>query len=214
MNWRYTPFIIVALLAVAAFMLNANERRYTADQGRLTVRADPYRDAVVLSWSSPVGAPMARRFEEAYATWRDDVSIFVVELNSPGGTVAEGKRVVQFMDRIKRTHDLETRVGPGAFCLSMCVPIYLKGDTRVASPDARFMFHEPAAYDVYTGERGGGPAFERRFVADRFFDRYFENSPMNPEWRRWLEREWVGKDVWKTGRQLADERSGVVTDLQ
>jgi hypothetical protein len=214
MNSRIVPLIVLALFATAVFLLQRSEREHTENIGRLAVREDPSRDAVVLSWSSEVAAPMGRRFEEAYDAYRDEVSLFVLELNSPGGLVSEGRRVIALLERMERTHDIETRVRAGRICLSMCVPIYLKGDRRVASPDARFMFHEPASYDSYTGERGGGPAFERRFIADRFFDRYFENSPMDPEWRRWLEREWVGKDVWKTGRQLADERSGVVTDLQ
>lgn len=214
MHSRWVPLLILVLFAGAAFMIQSNERKYTSDEGRLTVYEDAGQDAVVLRWSSPVAAPMARRFEEAYAEWRDKRSRFVIELDSPGGAIAEGKRVIQVLERIKRTHDLETRVRRGRNCLSMCVPIFLQGEERIAHPRARFMFHEPASYDSFTGERADEPEFERRFVADRFFDRYFENSPMTPEWRAYLEREWVGKDVWKTGAELVEENSGVVTKLE
>jgi len=210
---RLSPILILALFGIAFLLMQANERRYLADEGRLIIREDPARDAVILSWSYPVGAPMARRFEEAYEAHRGDVSTFIVELDSPGGLIAEGKRVVQLFDRMARTHTLETRVRDGADCLSMCVPIFLKGDMRIAAPGARFMFHEPASYDSYTGERVREPGFERRFVSDRFFDRYFENSPMTPAWRAQLEEDWIGRDVWKSGDDLWRENSGVVTAL-
>ncbi len=213
MNARLTPLLIIALFAAAFFLMRTSENKYLADEGRLGVRDDPANDTVILSWSSPVSAPMARRFEEAYRQYGDDVSTFVIELNSPGGAVAEGKRVVQLLDRMARTHQLETRVGAGDDCFSMCVPIFLTGETRTAAANARFMFHEPASFDSFTGERAGGPAFERRFVADRFFDRYFENSPMTPAWRAQLERDWVGRDVWKSGADLWLENSGVLTAL-
>ncbi len=213
MNARLTPFLILALFAVAFVLMQSNQRKFLADEGRLGTREEPARDAVVLSWSSAVDAPMARRFEEAFAEHRDSASLFIIELNSPGGAIAEGKRIVQLLDRMKRTHEVETRVGAGDFCLSMCVPIFLKGDVRIAAPNARFMFHEPSSYDSFTGERTNEPQFERRFVADRFFDRYFENSPMTPAWRAQLESDWVGRDVWKSGEDLWRENSGVLTAL-
>lgn len=213
MNARYTPLLILALFAIAFVVMRANERKFTADEGRLMIREDGARDAVILSWSSAVAAPMTRRFREAYDRHGAGASTIIIELNSPGGAVAEGKRLVQLLDRMARTHALETRVGPGDYCLSMCVPIFLKGETRIAAADARFMFHEPASYNSVSGERTKEPGFERRFFSDRFFDRYFENSPMAPAWRAQLERDWVGRDVWKSGEDLWREESGVLTAL-
>lgn len=213
MNARYTPLLILALFAIAFLVMKANERQFTADEGRLAIRKDASRDAVILSWSSAVAAPMTRRFQEAYDQYGNDTSMFIIELNSPGGAVAEGKRLVQLLDRMAKTHDIETRVGAGKFCLSMCVPIFLKGEARIAAADAYFMFHEPASYNSFSGERTKEPGFERRFFSDRFFDRYFERSPMTPAWRAKLERDWVGRDVWKTGEDLWLEESGVLTAL-
>ena len=131
MNARLTPLLILALFAAAFFLMRASENKYLADEGRLGVREDPANDTVILSWSSPVSAPMARRFEEAYRQYGDDVSTFVIELNSPGGAVAEGKRVVQLLGRMARTHQLEMRVGAGDDCLSMCVPIFSLSMPRI-----------------------------------------------------------------------------------
>lgn len=213
MNARFTPLLILALFAIAFVVMQANERKFTADEGRLSIREDPARDAVVFSWSSAVAAPMTRRFQEAYDRHGDSASTIIIELNSPGGAVAEGKRLVQLLDQMAKTHDIETRVGAGDFCLSMCVPIFLKGEARIAAADSYFMFHEPASYNSFSGERAKEPGFERRFFSDRFFDRYFENSPMAPAWRAQLERDWVGQDVWKSGEDLWREESGVLTAL-
>ncbi|MEM8770896.1 MAG: hypothetical protein AAGD92_04505 [Pseudomonadota bacterium] len=211
---KYSIPLLIALFAACVFLIQQTTDSFHADEGRLIARADTSRDAVVLRWSSEVEAPMGRRFEEAYDEWRDRVSLFIIELDSPGGALAEGKRVIEAVDRMKRTHNVETRVRSWEKCLSMCVPIFLKGDRRVAAANSRWMFHEPTSYDAVTGERVDEPEFERRYVADRFFDRYFANSPMTPEWRAWLQQEWVGKDVWKSGRDLYKEGSGVVTELE
>lgn len=202
------------LLALAALLVQQNQDRLADEGGTLVVRPEPARDAVRLSWRGGVDAPMGRRLEEAYAQWGGEVSLFIVELDSPGGALAEGKRVIDALEQIRSTHDLETRVGARRICLSMCVPIFLQGQERIAAPNSRWMFHEPASYDAFTGERGVAPEFERRYVADRFFDRYFATSPMTPAWQAWLREEWVGKDVWKTGRELMKEDSGIITRLE
>lgn len=96
--------------------------------------------------------------------------------------------------------------------MSMCVPIFLQGRQRTAASDARFMFHEPKRfYD--DGSEAKGFSFERKALTQRFFDRYFVNSPMDANWRIRLEKDWIGRDVYKSGRQLFDERSGIVTNL-
>ena len=66
--------------------MRRNDSKYLADEGRLAIRDAAPGDAVILSWSYPVGAPMARRFEEVYAEYKDTVSTFIIELDSPGGT--------------------------------------------------------------------------------------------------------------------------------
>jgi len=36
---------------------------------------------------------------------------------------------------------------------------------------------------------------------------------MNPAWLQKIEAEWNGKDIWKTGKELMDEESGIITTL-
>ena len=75
------------------------------------------------------------------------------------------------------------------------------------------MFHEPRTFDYFTGEEVKGPKSEMEGLSKRFFNRYFTNSEMSPAWRAQLEKEWKGKDVWRSGRQLVDERSNIIHQL-
>ena len=157
---------------------------------------------------------MARRFEEAWREWRNEGSRVIIDLHSPGGVIAEGADVIRVIDQMKRTHIVDTRIRNRRACYSMCVPIYLQGETRYAAANARFMFHEPTAYDVYTGEEVRQPQSERDRVSRRFFERYFVNSPIDPAWLEKLAREWKGRDVFYSARQLTDQNSNIVTVLE
>ncbi len=171
-------------------------------------------DGVVFRWAHGVDAPMAYRFETAFAEWKHRARRIVIELDSPGGALGEGRSVIEAIGRMKATHIVETRVAAGATCASMCVPIFLAGQERVAGAEARFMFHEPSSVDFYTDEVTKKPAFEQRGDAERFFERYFERSEMNPAWREKLREAWKGRDVWKTAEELVAEGSNVVTRLE
>ncbi len=204
-------------LAIALFAALAY---FALRSGREIYRTGPdfgvFEDggAVVFSWDEAVEAPMAWRLREAFGAWKDRSDRIVIDLRSPGGALTEGRNVIDEIDRMKATHRDDTRVGDGAFCASMCVPIFLAGEDRVAGAGARFMFHEPSSVDFYTDEKAKKPAFEQRMDADRFFERYFTRSPMNAAWRARLREDWKGRDVWKTGAELVAEGSGVVTRLE
>lgn len=167
--------------------------------------------ALVFVWDKPVAAPMAFRFREAFEAVKAKSDRIVIVLDSPGGALIEGRRVIEEIERMKRTHRVDTRVKAGATCASMCVPIFLAGEERLASSNSAFMFHEPSSVDYFTDKKANKPAFEQRMDAERFFERYFTQSPVDAAWREKLRQEWTGRDVWKTGEELVAEKSGVVT---
>ncbi|MCA8889469.1 MAG: hypothetical protein KDA46_11605 [Parvularculaceae bacterium] len=171
-------------------------------------------DAVVLEWPHEVTAPMAKRFADAFDEWGGRTGRFIIELDSPGGALIEGRLVIAEIEKAKAAHIVETHVGAGRRCLSMCVPIYLTGEARTAARDAKFMFHEPTTRDLFTDEVVDEPGFERRMTAEKFFKRYFVNSPMTPEWRESLRASWRGRDVWFTAEQLVEQQSGVVERVE
>lgn len=205
-NLRY--LVTLALFAgLAIFAWKSGRKVYEEGPG-----LDIHREggAVVLRWTHAVEAPMAERFEKAFAAYRNKTDRFVIELDSPGGALAEGRRVIDAIEKAKRTHQVATYVGRGAKCLSMCAPIYLAGDERAAAKDALFMFHEPSSYDLVTDERVEKPGFEQRMTSEKFFERYFAQSEMDPEWREKLRASWKGRDLWFTGEELFEQGSGVV----
>lgn len=206
------PLITALLFVGIIFLAIRSEERLFQNSGTLDVRREG--DAVVLTWKSPVEAPMAKKFEMAFRDYGADTDKFVLDLHSPGGALAEGGELIRVIERIKRTHRIDTKVGPGRSCFSMCVPVFLQGERRAASANSSFMFHEPSAVDFDTGEVVDQPTFERNFTTKRFVDRYFVRSPMDPTWRDNLVASWSGKDVFKSGRELMDEGSGVVTVLE
>ncbi|MEO0400416.1 MAG: ATP-dependent Clp protease proteolytic subunit [Pseudomonadota bacterium] len=203
--------LLIAVCALVVFMAWQGQQRVFVNLGRLDVRQEG--GAVVLSWRSAVEAPMARRFEEAFDAWADETDRFIIDLNSPGGSLGEGARVIEVIEEMQRTHQVDTHVGRGRSCLSMCVPIFLLGEERRAAGSSRWMFHEPSTRDAVTGEEVRIPRFEQRYVADRFVERYFVQSPMDQEWLAKLEEDWQGKDVWRTGRQLYGEGANVILEL-
>ena len=202
--------VLLGLVVVAVLLGWRLYEQKHADTGQLDVHQAG--QTVVLSWAGEVELPMHTMLRRAYEEWRSKTRRFVLRLNSPGGSVREGGDVVELLQRIKATHTLDTYVASRDICMSMCVPIFLQGQQRTAAPDARFMFHEPKRfYD--NGSEAKGFSFERRALTQRFFNRYFVNSPMDANWRMRLERDWTGRNIYKSGKQLLDERSNIVTDL-
>lgn len=202
----------LAIFTVVGWLALSGDR--DAFLGRSDFVARRSGDAVVLAWRGSVEPPMADRLAAAFEQWADETDRFVIDLDSPGGRLEEGGAVIDEIKRMKRTHAVDTRVRSFGLCLSMCVPIFLAGEARIASPSARFMFHEPTAYDVFTEEEIRRPDFERRMDTERYFRRYFASTEMNPDWGVALQAQWDGRDVWKTARELVNEGSGIVTDLK
>ena len=100
------------------------------------------RNRVVLAWSGPISAPMRDHIVAAIDKYKADTRHLVIALNSPGGSIAHGREVMEAIRKASRVRPIDTLVEKGGVCASMCVPIYLIGATRTADPGAYFMFHE------------------------------------------------------------------------
>lgn len=210
---RLNQIALLVMCVLLVFLAWRSEQRIFQFSPQVGVRQET-RDSVTFTWRSSVEAPMAMRFQEAFEEWRFEVDRIIIDLNSPGGSLAEGRDVINVINRMKRTHVVETRVGDGRSCLSMCVPIYLQGDVRTAAASSSWMFHEPTAMDAVTGEEVQIPEFEQRYTSNKFVRDYFVNSDMDRRWLEGLLEEWQGKDVWRTGRELMEEDSGIIQALE
>ena len=208
---KVNRLLLLAMVTVVIVMSWRLYQQRHADTGQLTVL--DRNGIVILAWTGRVDVPMHTLMARAFNERRDKSSRFVLQLNSPGGSLREGRAVIELLQDIRQTHRLDTYVARNHICMSMCVPMFLQGENRIAAPNARFMFHEPKRYHD-DGSEAKGFSFEREALSRRFFERYFVDSPMDAGWRNRLEQNWVGKDVFKSARQLVDERSNIVTNLR
>jgi hypothetical protein len=206
---------MIILLAFLAFKTRDHFALYFAGVGTLEVQAALSEDTLYLRWRGKIDAPMATRISEAFEQHRTDVHKIVLQLSSPGGSLDQGADVVRLLRRIRQTHTLVTRVDEGGICASMCVPVYLQGEHRIAAADARFMFHEVNFRDFFSKQTDSSvPEAAIGAETDRFFDRYFDAPGVSQVWVRNVRaRITGGNEVWETGRELLDDKSGVVQEI-
>ena len=193
-----------------------------ASRQTLSISEEP--DRIVLGWSGPVHEPMSERVAAAVDRYKADRRRLVLILNSPGGSVEHGRKVVAAIRA--RDHAIDTIVQKAGVCASMCVPIFLAGTKRMADPEAYFMFHQvslnSSARDNTT--RPELSDSEKAFlsqtvktieahVTDEFFRSDIGIRGVNVKWLAMMREKISGRDIWMSGQQLVDEGSGIVDSL-
>jgi ATP-dependent protease ClpP protease subunit len=192
----------------------------------LSISEEP--DRIVLGWSGPVQEPMSERVTAAFDRYKADRRRLVLLLNSPGGSIEHGRKVVAAI-RV-RDRAIDTLVQKAGVCASMCVPIFLAGTRRMADPEAYFMFHQ-ASLNSSAREnmkenmkRQAFSASEKALfsqtvktieaqVTDEFFRNDIGIRGVNVAWLARMRQKIAGRDIWMSGRQLVDEGSGIVDSL-
>ncbi|GLH79016.1 hypothetical protein SSBR45G_39250 [Bradyrhizobium sp. SSBR45G] len=185
----------------------------------LSIREEPER--IVLGWSGPVQEPMSERIGAALDRYRSDPRRLVLLLNSPGGSIHHGRLVAAAIRGRDRT--IDTLVERAGVCASMCVPIFLAGERRMADPEAYFMFHEASltsnARDGLNRQEIGEAEKEvlSRIVKTAATDDLFRYDigirGVSAAWLAVMRKRIAGRDVWMSARQLVDEGSGIVDNL-
>jgi len=102
----------------------------------------------------------------------------VLVLSSCGGSIAEAERVIEILQEIKKTHQLETRVEPGSLCASACIPIFLQGVRRRAALTSAWLFHEVTRSNALhrTKKRVD------RTRTERVFENYYLKAGVSEAW--------------------------------
>lgn len=161
---------------------------------------------VFLHWNGSIAAPMRDRIQLAFDAFRSSRKRFVLVMNSGGGVVSEGEKVIALLQEIRRTHQLDTAVQRGGVCGSMCVPIYLQGQTRYGARTSSWLFHEIT--------RRGERPFAKKKVDGRYVDlieKYWIPAGVS---RAWIDRMLPlaeGHDYWQTGQELLTDKAGIIT---
>ncbi len=206
-------------MLIVLIVLGIKTRDHVADYfktvGTLDVRPVPEEGAVYLRWTGKIEAPMASRIAEAFDRYKTSTQTFVLSLSSPGGSIDQGAQVIRLLRRIGQTHKLVTRVESGAMCASMCVPVYLQGQRRIAAADARFMFHEVNYRDFFSKEADSSvPESSIEAATDRFYKTYFQPAGVSQEWLGKVRLNITGgREVWESGKELFDENAGIVQQV-
>lgn len=165
------------------------------------------RNMIVVKYDGPIAPPMAGNLR---AIW-DEVRMhtrfekFALRLNSPGGVDAHGMEVVGILQDIRRHMSLATLVAEQDLCASMCVAIFIQGETRYASPASAWMFHGasavPGAVPSLQMTMRYFELFEERQIDRAFIDFLFENRYVTTPGAYWI-----------SGSELAGQ-SNIITNL-
>ncbi len=208
--------IIIATMVTAGIILLLNEDDPSSKlNGELTIKPDLFDETtVVFRWTGVIDPPLAREINQEFNRIKNDYKRISIELDSPGGSVDEGGRIIGVIQKMRKTHRISTYVGPENECLSMCVPIYMQGQLRVAATSSTWMFHEPIAVDVFSGNETFIYDFEQRQSTQSVFYEFFKNSEIDPIWREVLRHQMRLGEVWKSGRELKDERTNIIMVLE
>jgi ATP-dependent protease ClpP protease subunit len=187
---------------------------------RQTLSISEEADRIMLGWSGPVQEPMSERVAAALDRYKADRRRLVLVLNSPGGSIEHGRKVVAAIRA--RDRAIDTLVQKSGVCASMCVPIFLAGTQRIADPEAYFMFHE-ASLNSSSKENVKGQPFSDsekvlvKIIETQVTDEFFRNDigirGVSVLWLARMREKISGRDIWMSGQQLVDEGSGIVDSL-
>jgi hypothetical protein len=125
-------------------------------------------------------------------------------LDSAGGQVEEGDRVIEVLNEIKLRHQLITVVPHGNLCASMCIPIFLQGEDRLAARASVWIFHEVAQRQA-NGQ-------QRTDMAEtwRLFRKYYAPAGVSTRWLKSIAPMIKEADLWQTGGDLISAKSGII----
>jgi hypothetical protein len=157
-----------------------------------------------IDWSGPMVVGMADDLRTGFDKYGRVLDRVVLFLDSAGGQVEEGDRVIAILNEIKLRHQLITVVPHGKLCASMCIPIFLQGEDRLAARASIWLFHE-AAQRQANGEL-------RTDTAEtwRLFRKYYAPAGVSTRWLKSIAPMIEEADLWQTGGDLISAKSGII----
>lgn len=114
-------------------------------------------DTITWTLDSSIKESTVEDFKEFIDYYKgSDYKTIIINLNSPGGGVIAGQRLIDQIDaqRILGKHII-TFVDDGNRCYSMCTVVFAVGDERIAHKNSWWMFHGP-----WIAEMGVDPAHD------------------------------------------------------
>lgn len=134
-----TVLCLIATASYAAFP-TTNSVEFT------TKKVDGYGTLGVITLEGEINRAASEKVQEAFGKFKaDDVRKVIFHLNSPGGDIVSGKKIISEMisAEIYNKVVIITYVGADQLCASMCTGVYAIGTFREASPKSYWVFHSP-----------------------------------------------------------------------
>jgi ATP-dependent protease ClpP protease subunit len=200
---------LAAALAVAVLMLlllaSANaapsEQQPPAGVSLEFIKED---GTAYIDLSGPIMASTADDVRAALGKYRTSLNRVVLFLDSVGGRIDDGDRLIEALNEIKLRYRLITVVSHGKLCASMCIPIFLQGEDRLAARASIWLFHE-AAQRQANGELRNDTA-----ETWRLFRKYYAPAGVPTRWLKSLAPMIEEADLWQTGGDLISAKSGII----
>jgi ATP-dependent protease ClpP protease subunit len=201
-------FLAAATIAALAFALPvASADPASAEEQAPAVLSLEFNQAdgtLEIEWSGLIVAGVADELRASVAKYGTSLKRVVLFLDSAGGQVDEGDRVIAVLNEIKQGHRLATVVPHGKLCASMCIPIFLQGDDRFAARASLWIFHEASQALASGGQRTD------MTETWRLFRKYYGSAGVSSHWLKSIAPLIKGADLWQTGGDLIDAKTGII----
>jgi ATP-dependent protease ClpP protease subunit len=191
---------VITLLLLASANAAPSEEQPAAG---VSLEFNKENGTLYIDLSGPIVAGTADDVRAALGKYGTTLNRVVLFLDSAGGRVDDGDRVIEALNEIKLRHQLITVVPHGKLCASMCIPIFLQGEDRLAARVSLWIFHE-AAQRQANGERTD--------MAEtwRLFRKYYVPAGVAVSWLKGIAPMIKGADLWQTGGDLISAKSGII----
>jgi ATP-dependent protease ClpP protease subunit len=200
-------FFAAAIVAALATLPFASADPASAEEQAPAVLSLEFNQAdgiLEIEWTGLIAAGVADELRASVAKYGTDLKRVVLFLDSAGGQVDEGDRVIAVLNEIKQGHRLATVVPHGKLCASMCIPIFLQGDDRFAARASLWIFHEASQPLANGGQRTD------MTETWRLFRKYYGSAGVSSHWLKSIASLIKGADLWQTGGDLIDAKTGII----
>jgi ATP-dependent protease ClpP protease subunit len=154
--------------------------------------------------SGSIVAEMADDLRAALSKYETTLNRVILFLDSAGGQVDEGDRIIEVLNEAKLRHRLITVVPHGKMCASMCIPIFLQGEDRLAARASIWLFHEAAQ------RQANGILRTDTAETWRLFRKYYAPAGVSMHWLKSIAPMIKEADLWQTGGDLISAKSGII----
>lgn len=204
-------FAILILMLLASPWQSALAADPCADGNLRPVKIEG--ETLQLSWIGTVTEKMAAKLDAAFEAHKRSTKAVELSLQSCGGRVDYMSETIAVLRNIKTTHQLTTIVDRGATCASACIPIFLASDRRRAAMSSLWFFHRSWRYQLSGGIDAVQTSVPGTHSLQRFLDRYYAPAGVSSVWLARVKGIIDNNGgYWQTGRELWDDKSGVITE--